>query len=218
MVSNWRAILIWLKWYLKHCDRISVIAIPSAFSPAAALPQRCSPHRGTETQQFYVQANGHTGKSEHRIFYCSDPRTVFSRRGYVEGASLVRLVLSHYQRGSWARSAPLLKKRIILSLALVGSQQLACVLSTFVPFKVLNTPSFYYSTQLDITHSLQRLNRTTAWFSQIPLFSRADLRCVSHSSKIQWTLENNRFSTLSGGKQSHVLISRHASLWSSKCC
>ncbi|OQR72206.1 phosphatidylinositide phosphatase SAC1-like, partial [Tropilaelaps mercedesae] len=45
-------------------------------------------------------------------------------------------------------------------------------------WQVLRTPHFYYSTKFDITHSLQRRNKTSPGFTQMSLFARADLRFV----------------------------------------
>ncbi|XP_074644697.1 phosphatidylinositol-3-phosphatase SAC1-like [Tubulanus polymorphus] len=43
---------------------------------------------------------------------------------------------------------------------------------------VLRTDSYYYSTSLDITHTLQRLHNTSPEFLQLPLHERADQRFV----------------------------------------
>ena len=42
--------------------------------------------------------------------------------------------------------------------------------------QVLSTPSFYYSSTYDITHSVQRLARTDPGFYQLSLIQRADER------------------------------------------
>ncbi|XP_003747700.1 phosphatidylinositide phosphatase SAC1 [Galendromus occidentalis] len=61
-----------------------------------------------------------------------------------------------------------------------------------IVMQVLNTPYFYYSTQLDITHSLQRLNRTSSSFPQMAFFSRADSRFVWNQSLVDnsWSSDN----------------------------
>lgn len=61
---------------------------------------------------------------------------------------------------------------------LTEEQRLTNAVYLQMVWQVLRTPHFYYSTKYDITHSLQRRNKTSSGFSQMSLFARADSRFV----------------------------------------
>lgn len=61
---------------------------------------------------------------------------------------------------------------------LTEEQRLTNAVYLQMVWQVLRTPYFYYSTKFDITHSLQRRDKTTAGFCQMSLYARADSRFV----------------------------------------
>lgn len=61
---------------------------------------------------------------------------------------------------------------------LTEEQRLTNAVYLQMVWQVLRTPHFYYSTRFDLTHSLQRRDKTSPSFAQMSLFARADSRFV----------------------------------------